>query len=178
VAYALGCEFEDCRLDDDGRVWPVSISIVEIKYPQDWQGREAFTSIAMIHEAGAMAVARRHGHAPHRVNPDGGEALLHSSLVWDASTKTEASGALNHLHNPLFMAATRTGRTAAFLDVPLIWSVIEALAQFIEVNDGALGTNAPDGDSAALKLIKDMGLTPGWAWSDGRTVRPKPQIVP
>lgn len=33
VAYALGCEFEDCRLDDDGRQWPVSFSIVEIEYP-------------------------------------------------------------------------------------------------------------------------------------------------
>jgi hypothetical protein len=39
VAYALGCEFEDCRLDDDGRQWPVSLSIVEIKYPDSWRAR-------------------------------------------------------------------------------------------------------------------------------------------
>jgi hypothetical protein len=42
VAFALGCEFEDCRLDDDGRRWPVSISIVEIKYPESWREAEAF----------------------------------------------------------------------------------------------------------------------------------------
>jgi hypothetical protein len=42
---------------------------------------------------------------------------------------------------------------------------------------GAIGTDAEDGDSAALKLLKTIGVTPRWAWLDGRIVRPKPQIV-
>src|SRR5580704_11526111 len=132
VAYALGCEFEDCRLDDDGRRWPVSISIVEIKYPDSWRGREAFAAIAMIHEAGAMAVAKLHGRSPHRINTEDGAGLIHSSLVWNASVTTRAP---TPFHDPLFLAALRTSRTAMLLDVPLIWRVIKALAQFIENND-------------------------------------------
>jgi hypothetical protein len=183
VAFALGCEFEDCRLDDDGRQWPVSISIVELKYPPEWCGKEAFTSIAMIHEAGAMAVAKSHGRSPHRVRES--EENLFNSLVRDTSATTAASGAINHFHNPLFLAATRTSRTAMLLDHPLIWKVIEALAQFIRTEEawencyGALGTDGcePGEDSAALELITGMGLTPGWALSEGRIVPPKPQIV-
>jgi hypothetical protein len=58
--------------------------------------------------------------------------------------------------------------------------VTKALAQFIEDNDegdgsyGALGTDcqAPGEDSAAIELMKTLGLTPGWRWSDGRIERP------
>ena len=185
IAFVLGCEFEGCRLDDDGRQWPVSISIVEIKYPESWRGAEAFPAIAMIHEAGAMAVAKKHGRAPHRVRNTDEEDLLHSSLVWDASRTTGEKGYAAHVQNPAFMNATRTSRTAAFLDVPLIWKAVEALAQFIEEDGidgcyGALGTDAFEvgDDSAALTLIKSMGLTPGWTWNDGRIARPKPRIAP
>jgi hypothetical protein len=114
VAYALGCEFEDCRLDDDRREWPVSISIVEIRYPAGWRGKEAFASIAMIHEAGAMAVAKLHNRSPHRINTEDGAGLIHNSPVWNASVITGAP-----LHDPAFMVALRTSRTATLLDVPL-----------------------------------------------------------
>jgi hypothetical protein len=91
VAYALGCEFEDCRLDADGRVWPVALSVVEIKYPDNWRGRDDFVHVAMIHEAGAMAVAKSHGRSPH-INIEDSDELFHNSLVPDASFSTEASG--------------------------------------------------------------------------------------
>jgi hypothetical protein len=69
IAVALGCEFEDCRLTDDGYRWPTSISRIDLKYPKDWNGRAgAFSSVATIHEAGAMAVAKRHGRGPHLIN--------------------------------------------------------------------------------------------------------------
>ena len=68
VAVELGCEFEDCRLTDDGYKWPTSISSVDLKYPESWRGAEAFPAIASIHEAGCQAVAKRHGRGPQRVN--------------------------------------------------------------------------------------------------------------
>jgi hypothetical protein len=182
VAYALGCEFEDCRLDDDGRRWPVSLSVVEIKYPDGWRGKDDFVHVAMIHEAGAIAVAKSHGRSPH-INTEDSDELFHNSLVPDASFSTEASGFPNHFHNPEFMAALRTSRTAVLLDIPLIWNVVKALAEFIRNNDeaegsyGALGTDCAgvrDGeDSAAIKLMKEMGLTPALRWFEGRIERPK-----
>src|SRR5580692_6315889 len=87
LAYALGCEFEDCRLDADGRVWPVALSVVEIKYPDNWRGRDDFVHVAMIHEAGAMAVAKSHGRSPH-INIEDSDELFHNSLVPDASFST------------------------------------------------------------------------------------------
>ena len=141
----------------------------------------------MIHEADAMAVAKRHGRAPHRVMNMEEENLLHNPLVWDASRTTSESGYESHVQNPAFWTAVRTSRTATFLDVPLIWDVIKALAHFIKDVEGdmtcgaygAWGTDALEvcEDSAAITLLKNMGLTPGWAWSDGRIVRPRPQIV-
>jgi len=68
VAVELGCEFEDCRLTDDGYKWPTSLSSVDLKYPKSWRGAEAFPAIASIHEAGCQAVAKRHGRGPQRVN--------------------------------------------------------------------------------------------------------------
>src|SRR5580704_3714956 len=150
VAYALGCEFEDCRLDDDGRRCPVSLSVVEIKYPDGWRGKDDFVHVAMIHEAGAIAVAKSHGRSPH-INTEDSDELFHNSLVPDASFSTEASGFPNHFHNPEFMAALRTSRTAVLLDIPLIWNVVKALAEFIRNNDeaegsyGALGTDCAGG---------------------------------
>jgi hypothetical protein len=135
VAVELGCEFEDCRLTDDGCKWPTFLSSVEIKYPESWSGRgaEVFPAIASIHEAGCQAVAKRHGRGPHRINN--------------------------------YTAV----RTSELLDEPRIWKAIEALAQLIESEGGyegcygAIGTDAFEvgDDSAALKLIRDMGLTRG-----------------
>jgi hypothetical protein len=136
----------------------------------------------MIHEAGAMAVAKLHGRSSHRVNTEDGAGLIQNSLVWNASVITGAP-----LHDPAVMAAIRTSRTAMLLDIPLIWDVTKALAQFIEDNDegdgayGALGTDCAeerDGeDSAAIELIKNMGRTPGWRWFDGRIEPSKPALV-
>ena len=68
IAVALGCEFEDCMLDDDGYKWPTSISRIYFKYPKEWTEKgEALSSVATIHEAGAMAVAKRHGRGPHLI---------------------------------------------------------------------------------------------------------------
>jgi hypothetical protein len=132
VAVELGCEFEDCRLTDDGSKWPTFLSSVEIKYPESWdkRGAEVFPAIASIHEAGCQAVAKRHGRGPHRINN--------------------------------YTAV----RTSDLLDEPRIWKAIEALAQLIESEGGyegcygAMGTDAFEvgDDSAALKLIRDMGL--------------------
>ena len=70
VAIELGCEFEDCRVDDDGRPWPTAMTRIEIKYPGRWgePGAEVFPAIATIHEAGCRAVAKRHGRGPHRID--------------------------------------------------------------------------------------------------------------
>jgi hypothetical protein len=69
IVVALGCEFKDCRLDDDGYPWPTSVARIDLKYPKDWiEKGEALSSVAMIHEAGAMAVAKRHGRGPHLIN--------------------------------------------------------------------------------------------------------------
>ena len=82
VAFAYGCEFEDCRLTDDGYKWPTSISRIEIKYPEDWRWEEVFLAVAAIHEAGAMAVAKRHGRGPHRINENRTPELLNDPVVW------------------------------------------------------------------------------------------------
>ena len=65
VAYSLGCEFEDCRLDDDGYPWPTATTRIEIKYPEDWRWKWGIFPIVgaivgAIHEAGAAAVAKQH----------------------------------------------------------------------------------------------------------------------
>ena len=128
IAFVLGCEFKDCRLTDDGYKWPTSLSRIELEYPEDWRGKaEALSSVASIHEAGAMAVAKLHGRGPHRIDETGMPELL---------------------------------------DNPMVWKAIETLAQFIEDNYegdgcyGALGTACHEAgeDSAALRLIKSMGL--------------------
>jgi hypothetical protein len=130
VAFKMGYEFKDCRLNDDGYPWPTSVSRLEFDRPDGWRSTGA---IAAIHEAGAMAVAKSHGRGPHRI-----EIIGIGSETFD------------------------------LLNDPLVWKVIEALAQFIEDNYGgdgcygALGTDGhePGEDSEALKLFKSMGLTP------------------
>ena len=134
VAVALGCEFEDCMLDDDGYPWPTSISRIYLKYPKDWSEKgEALSSVAMIHEAGAMAVAKRHGSGR-------GPRLIIIS----------GTGAL-----------PGDNKTRRLLDIPRVWAAIEALTSYIEESgDGrcleAIGTEAGLlEDSEALKLIID-----------------------
>src|ERR1700722_12844457 len=124
VASVHGCEFLDCRLNDDGYKWPTSISRIELMSGDDWWIEESFRAIAAIYEAGSMAVAKRHGRGHH---------LIH--LVGE-----EQSG------------------TSKLLDDLQVWKAIEALAQFIRDNHGALGTRSPGEDSPALKLIKSMDL--------------------
>jgi len=103
------------------------------------------SNVAMIHEAGAMAVAKSHSRSPHRINTEGADGLIHNSLVLNASVSTEISGAPDPFNNPTFLAALRTSKTATLLNLPLIWDTIKAPAQFIRNNDegdgayGALG---------------------------------------
>jgi hypothetical protein len=92
VAVELGCEFEDCRLTDNGRTWPAFLSSVEIKYPKSWSehGAEAFPAIATIHEVGCHAVAKRHGRAPHCINAYTATKtleLLEEPRLWNAIEK-------------------------------------------------------------------------------------------
>jgi hypothetical protein len=141
VAVALGCEFEDCRLNDDGYPWPTSISRIEIKYPKEWSGRAgAFSSVAMIHEAGAMAVAKRHGRGAHLIK--------HS--------------AFSSIHG----RGPHSDETRDFLNLPRVWKAIEALAQYIEDNyegDGCCGAMGTDARALRLivdKLIVDADLNP------------------
>ena len=89
VAVELGCEFEDCRLTDDGRKWPTFLSDVDIKYPTSWadRGAEVFPAIASIHEAGCQAVAKQHGRGPNRINEYTAIAtsnLLDEPRIWKA----------------------------------------------------------------------------------------------
>jgi hypothetical protein len=93
------------------------------------------SNVAMIHEAGAMAVAKSHSRSPHRINTEGADGLIHNSLVLNASVSTEISGAPDPFNNPTFLAALRTSKTATLLNLPLIWDTIKALAQFIRNND-------------------------------------------
>ena len=92
VAVELGCEFEDCRLTDDGYKWPTFISSVEIKYPESWseRGAEIFPAIATIHEAGCQAVAKRHGRGPHLINNYTAvrtSELLDEPRIWNGDKK-------------------------------------------------------------------------------------------
>ena len=69
VAFSLGCEFEDCRLDDDGAVWPTATTRIEIKYPDDWRWKWGiFPIVGAIHETGAAAVAKQHDTGLCRIN--------------------------------------------------------------------------------------------------------------
>jgi hypothetical protein len=129
VAVELGCEFEDCRLTDDGYKWPTFVSSVEIKYPESWRGVEAFPAIATIHEAGCQAVAKRHGRGPHRINN---------------YTAVRTSNLLDEL---------RTWKAIETL-ARFIEDNYEGEGCY-----GALGTDASKtgDDSAALKLLKNVG---------------------
>ena len=84
VAFVLGCEFEDCRLNDDGHPWPTSVSRIEIKYPKDWARAEALSGVAAIYEAGSMAVAKHHSRGAHHINVSGAARLLDDPRVWNA----------------------------------------------------------------------------------------------
>ena len=91
IAIELGCQFEDCRLTDDGAGWPTFLSSVEIKYPDDWRDARAFPAIASIHEAGVHAVAKAHGRGPHRVNNYTSvrtSHLLDEPRIWKADPKS------------------------------------------------------------------------------------------
>jgi hypothetical protein len=92
IAMELGCEFEDCRLTDDGYKWPTFTSSVDIKYPASWSesGAEAFPAIATIHEAGCQAVAKQHGRGPCRINnytATRTSDLLDEPRIWNAIEK-------------------------------------------------------------------------------------------
>jgi hypothetical protein len=74
VAFALEGEFKCCYLTDDGYKWPTSVSRTWLEYPKDWTS-DAFPLVAMIHEAGSLAVAKRHGRPPPGINVGDGGAV-------------------------------------------------------------------------------------------------------
>jgi hypothetical protein len=131
IAVELGCEFEDCRLTDDGYRWPTSGSSVDLKYPESWRNAEAFPAIATIHEAGCQAVAKQHGRGPHRVN------------------NFSANRTSDLLDEPRIWKAIKT--LARFIE-----DNYEGDGCY-----GALGTDGcepGEEDTEALKLLRSMGL--------------------
>ena len=124
-----GCKFLDCRLNDDGYKWPTFISRIELMSADDWWIEESFRARAAIHEAGSMAVAKRHGRGHHLIllgmENSETDRLLDDPKVWKA---IEALAQ--------FIRDNYEGKGCY----------------------GALGTASPGGDSPALKLIKSMDL--------------------
>jgi hypothetical protein len=141
VAFSLGGEFKDCLLDDDGYPWPTTTTRIDIEYPDDWRWKWGiFPVVGAIYETGSLAVAKQN---------DRGRCNINNSL------------------------------TFRLLDDPVIWATTKALARFIQDNDedegcyGVLGTachEPGDEDSYAIKLMKSMGVRPGYGWL---TLRPK-----
>jgi hypothetical protein len=129
VAFVFGCEFSDCRLNDDGYKWPTPISRIELMSANDWWPDEALFPRTAILEAGSMAVAKRHGRGHHLIRlgmeDSGTPELLDDPKVWKA---IEALAQ--------FIRDNYEGEGCY----------------------GALGTASPGGDSPALKLIKTMDL--------------------
>jgi hypothetical protein len=131
VAFVYGCEFVDCRLNDNGYKWPTPISRIEFLYGEDWEIEETFAALTAIHEAGSMAVAKHHGRGPHLIimciEHSGTAKLLDDPNVWKA---IEA--------------------LARFIE-----DNYEGEGYY-----GALGTGCkdPSEDSAAINLLKSMDL--------------------
>ena len=131
VAFVYGCEFGDCRLNDDGYKWPTSISRIELLSADDWEIEETFAALAAIHEAGSMAVAKRHGRGPHLIirffEHSGTAKLLDDPNVWKAIEALAQFIEDNYEGDGCY---------------------------------GALGTGfrGPGEDSAAIKLLKSMDL--------------------
>jgi hypothetical protein len=88
VASVHGCKFLDCRLNDDGYKWPTFISRIELMSADDWWIEESFRARAAIHEAGSMAVAKRHGRGHHLIllgmENSETDRLLDDPQVWKA----------------------------------------------------------------------------------------------
>ena len=67
IAVELGCEFKDCRLDDDGCKWPTSISSVDLKYPKSWHGAEvSLLSRRSMNQAARLSQSAWPRAAPHQ----------------------------------------------------------------------------------------------------------------
>ena len=131
VAFVLGCEFVDCRLNDDGYKWPTSVSRIQLMSGDDWSPEESFAAYAAIHEAGSMAVAKHHGRGHYLIRLGYGQhhfgtpKLLDDPKVWKAIEALAQSIRDNYEGEGCYRA---------------------------------VGTAGPGGDSPALKLIKSMDL--------------------
>jgi hypothetical protein len=137
VTFSLGCEFEDCRLDDDGAVWPTATTRIEIKYPDDWRWKWGiFPIVGAIHETGAAAVAKQHDTGLCRIN---------------AYTAPRTS---NLLEDPKIWATIKA-----------LAKLIQDSGP-CDGCYGALGTDChePGEDSEAITLMKSMGVHPGYGW--------------
>ncbi len=152
VSYVLGCVYEDAAVTDDGSPWPtpaaeIDLPVVESDPDGPW-GAEFFSmAVPSIYEAGGLAALKLRGLGSHSVTYDG----------------------------------MRTD-TIDILDDPKVWGAVEALAAHIEGqydNNGdvgfcsALGTHAhePGEHSAAIEVIKNAGLYPGYWRKEGESAR-------
>ena len=131
VAFLYGCEFGDCRLNDNGYKWPTPLSRIELMSADDWSLDEYLVARTAIHEAGSMAVAKHHGRGPHLIiigfEQSEMAKLLDDPNVWKA--------------------------------IEALARFIEDNCEG-EGCYGALGTGFkdPSEDSAAIKLLKSMDL--------------------
>jgi hypothetical protein len=88
VALVHGFELEYCSFNDDAYKWPTSISRIELWSADDWWLEDGLLARAAVHEAGSMAVAKRHGRGPHLILLDmensETDRLLDDPQVWKA----------------------------------------------------------------------------------------------
>jgi hypothetical protein len=88
VALVHGCELTYCSFNDDGYKWPTSISRIELWSADDWWPEDDFSARAAMHEAGSMAVAKRHGRGHHLIllgmENSETDRLLDDPQVWKA----------------------------------------------------------------------------------------------
>ncbi len=136
VAFSLGCEFEDCMLDDDGYPWPTATTRIEFKYPTEWRWKFGiFPVVGAIHEAGAAAVCKQHDIGLCRINNDFRTAqLLDDPTIW----------------------ATIKALARFIQDNDEDHGCYGAL--------GTACHEPGDEDSYAIALIKSMGVFPGYGW--------------
>jgi hypothetical protein len=148
VSFILGCGYDDILLDDDGFRWPTRISRVELS---GWKRapENALEIVATIYEAGTMAANKARGLGPHR--------------IWGIAYEGELT------------------ETAWILDDPKVWAAIEEFAAYLEENDeehGCYGAMAMhDDEDAAIKLLKDRGLYPGYSWRRPNDAKPRPKLI-
>lgn len=143
VAYVLGAGYTDIFVNDCSDGWPMASKV----FVDGWGKKppaDALERTAMVYEAGGLAVSKLRGTGVHVI--------------------------VGFLTQPRFLVGGDLD-TRALIGNPAAWAAIEPLAAYIEDNyegDGCYGAMAKhDDEDAAIGLLKDAGLYPGW-WFDHR----------